>query len=84
MTHDVDWPNGWRAAVTPSATTGNASGPRSTRPPSRSQSTRSRRRIEVAVYLLVRDKTGNVLVEEEVHHVYDFRGDLLQRMATEE
>ncbi|MGQ0717793.1 MAG: hypothetical protein ACT4NP_10870 [Pseudonocardiales bacterium] len=40
--------------------------------------------IEVAVHLLVRDKTGSVLVDEERHHVYDFRGDLVQRMTIEE
>ncbi len=41
-------------------------------------------KIEVAVRLVARGEAGQVLVDEEGCHVYDFRGDLIQRMTIEE
>ena len=41
-------------------------------------------RIEVAVHLVARDKAGKVLDESEGRHVYEFRGDLVERMTVED
>jgi hypothetical protein len=40
--------------------------------------------IEVAVRLLARDKAGRVLNDGEGRHVYEFRGDLIERMTIEQ
>jgi hypothetical protein len=40
--------------------------------------------VEVTVHLLARDKEGNVLNDAEGRHVYEFRGDLVERMTIEE
>jgi hypothetical protein len=36
------------------------------------------------VHLIARDKDGNALHDEQGRHVYEFRGDLVQRMTIEE
>jgi hypothetical protein len=40
--------------------------------------------IEVAVRLMARDNEGAVISDSEARHVYEFRGDLVQRMTIEE
>ena len=40
--------------------------------------------VEVAVHLVAHDKDGNVLRDEHGRHVYDFCGELVQRMTIEE
>ena len=40
--------------------------------------------VEVAVHLLARDKQGRVLNDAEGRHVYEFRGDLIERMTIED
>ncbi|MGH3965542.1 MAG: hypothetical protein ACRDRY_20205 [Pseudonocardiaceae bacterium] len=70
MTHDVDWPNGWegdRDAVRDYWQRQWAAVDSTAEPIAVNE--RPDSEIEVAVHLLVRDKTGNVLVDEEVHHV---------------
>jgi hypothetical protein len=72
------------SAAQPSATTGSASGPRSTRPPSRpAVAERPDGTIEVTVHLVARDKAGELLSDGEGRHVYEFRGDLVERMTIE-
>jgi ketosteroid isomerase-like protein len=39
--------------------------------------------IEVAVHLVARDKDGKLLSDGEGLHVYEFRGDLVERMTIE-
>ena len=41
-------------------------------------------RIEVTVHLVARDKTGELLSDGEGRHVYEFRGDLVERMTIDE
>jgi hypothetical protein len=41
-------------------------------------------KVEVRVHQVGRDLAGRVLVDEEVRHVYAFRGDLVQRMTIEQ
>ncbi len=89
MAADVDWPNGWEggrvvghsgvrdywerqwAAIDPTVE------------PTR-LSDRADGNIEVTVNQVVRDKTGTLLADGEVRHVYTFEGDLIQRMDIEE
>ena len=39
--------------------------------------------VEVAVHLIARDSAGNLLNEADGLHVYEFRGDLVERMTIE-
>ena len=89
MTPDVDWANGWEggrvvgrdavrdywqrqwAAIDPTA-----------EPTAITE--RPDGSIEVAVHLFARDKAGDVLFDEHGRHVYEFRGELIQRMTIEE
>lgn len=89
MTSDVDWPNGWDggrvvghdavrdywerqwAAIDPSV-----------EPTAVTE--RLDGEVEVTVHQVVRDRTGSVLADGEVRHVYAFRGDLVERMTIEE
>lgn len=41
-------------------------------------------KIDVAVHLVARDKTGTLVADEEGHHVYEFRGNLVERMTIED
>jgi hypothetical protein len=36
------------------------------------------------VHLIARDKDGKVLNDEQGRHVFEFRGDLVQRMTIED
>lgn len=88
MTPDVDWANGWEG--------GHVVGREAVRDYWRRQwavidSTaeptalmeRPDGTIEVAVHLVARDEDGKVINDAQGRHVYDFRGDLVQRMTIE-
>ncbi len=89
MTHDVDWANGWEGGRVVGREAVRDYWQRqwaeidSTAEPT-AVTARPDGTIEVAVRLVARDKTGTVLVDETGHHVYDFRGDLVQRMTIED
>jgi nuclear transport factor 2 (NTF2) superfamily protein len=87
MTPDVDWANGWEG--------GRVVGREAVRDYWQRQwaeidstaepiavTERPDGKVEVAVKLVVRDKAGNVLNESRGRHVYEFRGDLVERMTT--
>jgi ketosteroid isomerase-like protein len=89
MTPDVDWANGWEG--------GRVVGREAVRDYWQRQWTeldstaeptavieRPDGKIEVAVHLVARDKAGKVLNESEGRHVYEFRGDLVERMTIED
>lgn len=89
MTPDVDWANGWEG--------GRVIGPDAVREYWKRQwaeidtsaeptsvSEQPDGKVEVAVHLVARDKAGEVLADEEGLHVYEFRGDLVQRMTIED
>lgn len=89
LTPDVDWPNGWeggrvagRDAVRDYWKRQWAAVDSTVEPTAVNE--RPDGQIEVAVHQVIRDKTGKVLADKGVHHVYDFRGDLVQRMTIEE
>jgi hypothetical protein len=89
MTRDVDWENGWEggrvfgrdavrdywqrqwAQIDPTA-----------EPTAVTE--RPDGKVEVAVHLVARDKEGKLLSEGKARHVYEFRGDLIERMTIEE
>jgi len=88
MTPDVNWANGWEG--------GRVIGREAVRDywrrqwaaiDSRAEPTaiteRADGKAEVAVHLIVRDSAGNVLSEADGLHVYEFRGDLVERMTIE-
>ena len=89
MTPDVDWANGWeggrvvgRDAVRDYWQRQWAAIDSSAEPTAVSE--RPDGTVEVAVHLVARDKEGNVLTDGEGCHVFEFRGDLVQRMTIEE
>jgi hypothetical protein len=88
MTDDVDWPNGWEG--------GYVAGHDEVRDywnrqwaqvDSRAEpiafSQRPDGDVEVSVHQTGRDSEGRVLFDEQVRHVYAFRGDLVERMTIE-
>ena len=88
-TDDVDWPNGWEggriAGAPPSATTGCASGRRST-----AASTHSMITAREDGRWTVSDRPGRPLApgrraaaDEHLRHVYTFRDELVERMDIE-
>jgi nuclear transport factor 2 (NTF2) superfamily protein len=89
MTPDVDWANGWEG--------GSVSGREAVRDYWRRQwaeidtsavptsiEDRPDGRVEVTVHLLARDKSGTVINDSTGRHVYDFRGELIERMTIED
>jgi hypothetical protein len=89
MTPDVDWANGWeggrvvgRDAVRDYWKRQWAAIDSSAEPTA--ITARSDGSIEVAVHLVARDHEGEVLSDTEGRHVYEFRGDLVERMTIEE
>lgn len=89
MTPDVDWANGWEG--------GRVVGREAVRDYWRRQwaaidstaeptgvTERPDGRVEVAVHLVARDKNGEMLDDAQGRHVYEFRGDLVQRMTIED
>lgn len=89
MTPDVDWANGWEGGRIVGRDAVRGYWKRqwaqidSTAEPT-VITERPDGKIEVAVHLVARDKAGTVLFDEDGRHVYDFRGDLIQRMTIEE
>jgi nuclear transport factor 2 (NTF2) superfamily protein len=88
MTPDVDWANGWeggrvvgREAVRDYWQRQWAAIDSSAEPIAITE--RPDGKVEVAVRLVVRDSAGNLLSEADGLHVYEFRGDLVQRMTIE-
>jgi hypothetical protein len=88
MTPNVDWPNGWEG--------GRVVGHDQVRDywlrqwaeiDSSAELTAIRERpggvVEVSVHQVGRDREGKVLFDDEVRHVYAFRGDLVERMTIE-
>jgi nuclear transport factor 2 (NTF2) superfamily protein len=88
MTADVDWANGWEG--------GRVVGRDAVREywrrqwaaiDSRAEPTAITERpggaVEVAVHLVARDHEGKVISDAQGRHVYEFRGDLVQRMTIE-
>jgi hypothetical protein len=89
MTPNVDWANGWeggrvvgRDAVRDYWERQWAAIDSSAEPTVISE--RPDGTIEVAVRLMARDDEGAVISDSEGRHVYEFRGDLVQRMTIEE
>jgi nuclear transport factor 2 (NTF2) superfamily protein len=89
MTPDVDWANGWEG--------GSVSGREAVRDYWRRQweeidssavptviEARPDGRVAVTVHLVARDQTGAVVNDSTGRHVYDFRGDLVERMTIED
>jgi ketosteroid isomerase-like protein len=88
MSPDVDWANGWeggrvlgREAVRDYWERQWAAIDSTAKPTAVTD--RADGTIEVAVHLVARDKDGSVLNDSLARHVYDFRGDLVQRMTIE-
>jgi len=89
MTPDVDWANGWEgghvvglAAVRDYWQRQWAVIDSSAEPTAVTE--RADGKIDVAVRLVARDKAGTLVADEEGHHVYEFRGNLVQRMTIED
>jgi SnoaL-like domain len=89
MTADVDWANGWeggrvvgRDAVRDYWERQWAAIDTSAEPLAITE--RPDGTVEVAVHLVARDKEGAVISEAEGRHVYEFRGELVERMTIEE
>jgi ketosteroid isomerase-like protein len=89
MTPDVDWANGWeggrvvgRDAVRDYWQRQWAAIDSTAEPTALTE--RPDGTVEVAVHLVARDKAGRVLNDAQGRHLYEFRGDLVQRMTIEE
>jgi ketosteroid isomerase-like protein len=89
MTPDVDWANGWeggrvvgREAVRDYWRRQWAEIDSSAEPTAIEE--RADGRVEVTVRLVARDKDGKVLNDSTGRHIYDFRGDLVERMTIED
>src|SRR5918994_7746215 len=88
MTPDVDWANGWeggrvvgREAVRDYWERQWAAIDSTAEPTAVTE--RPDGTTEVAVHLVGRDSEGEVLFDEHGLHVYEFKGDLVQRMTIE-
>jgi ketosteroid isomerase-like protein len=88
MTDDVDWANGWEGGRVVGHDAVRDYWQRqwaaidSTAEPT-AVSERPDGTTEVAVHLVGRDSEGEVLFDEHGLHVYEFKGDLVQRMTIE-
>ena len=88
MTPDVDWANGWEGGRVVGRDAVRDYWQRqwaeidSTAAPT-AISERPDGTIEVAVHLVACDKAGKLLSDAEGVHVYEFRGDLVERMTIE-
>jgi hypothetical protein len=89
MTPDVDWENGWEGGRVIGRDAVRAYWARqwaamdSTAEPT-AVTERPDGTTEVAVHLVARDKDGRLLNEADAWHVYEFSGDLVQRMTIEQ
>jgi ketosteroid isomerase-like protein len=89
MTPDVDWANGWeggrvvgRDAVREYWQRQWAAIDSTAEPTAVNQ--RPDGTVEVAVHLVARDREGHVVNDIDGRHVYEFRGDLVERMTIQE
>jgi ketosteroid isomerase-like protein len=89
MTPDVDWANGWEGGHVLGRDAVRDYWQRqwaaidSTAEPT-AMTARRDGTVEVAVHVVARDHDGNVVGDAHGRHVYDFRGDLVQRMTIED
>ena len=88
MTPDVDWPNGWEGGYVKGRDEVRAYWTRQweavdsrVRPIALVE--RPNGDVEVRVQQTGRDTAGTVLFDQEVLHVYSYRGDLVERMTIE-
>ncbi len=85
MHDDVDWPNGWEG--------GRIRGKEGVRDYWKRQfealnprvdplsfATETDGRIAIEIHQVVRDKAGNLLADQIIHHVYEIRGGLIRSM----
>jgi ketosteroid isomerase-like protein len=88
MTPDVDWANGWEGGRVVGRDAVRDYWQRqwaeidSTAAPT-AISERPDGTVEVAVHLVARDRAGKLLSDAEGVHVYEFRGELVERMTIE-
>jgi ketosteroid isomerase-like protein len=88
MTPDVDWANGWEGGRVVGRDAVREYWHRqwaaidSTAEPT-AVTERPDGAVEVAVHLVARDNNGTLLNDSQGRHVYEFRGELVQRMTIE-
>ena len=88
MTPDVDWPNGWEGGYVKGHDEIRAYWTRQweavdSRVEPLSFSERANGDAEVRVHQTGRDAAGSVLFDQQVLHVYAYRGDLVEHMTIE-
>lgn len=88
MTEDVDWPNGWKGGYVKGHEEIRAYWIRQwevvdSRVEPVAFTDRANGDVEVRVNQLGRDAAGTVLFDQQVLHVYAYRGELVERMTIE-
>jgi nuclear transport factor 2 (NTF2) superfamily protein len=88
MTEDVDWPNGWEGGYVKGREEVRAYWTRQwaavdSRVAPIAFSERPNGDVEVRVQQMGRDADGTVLFDQQVLHVYTYRGHLVERMTIE-
>ena len=88
MTPDVDWPNGWEGGYVKGHDEVRAYWTRQwqevdSRVEPIAFAERPNGDVEVRVHQTGRDAAGAVLFDQQVLHVYSYRGDLVERMTIE-
>jgi hypothetical protein len=88
MTKDVDWPNGWEGGYVKGHEEIRAYWIRQwevvdSRVEPLAFSDRADGDVEVRVHQVGRDAAGTVLFDQQVLHVYAYRGELVERMTIE-
>jgi ketosteroid isomerase-like protein len=89
MTEDVDWPNAWEGGYVKGREEVRAYWTRQweavdSRVEPVAFADRPNGDVEVQVHQSGRDAAGNVLFDQQVVHVYAYRGDLVERMMIED
>ena len=88
MTEDVDWPNGWEGGYVKGHEEIRAYWTRQweavdSRVEPVAFTERANGDVEVRVHQVGRDAPGSLLFDQQVLHVYAYRGDLVERMTIE-
>jgi nuclear transport factor 2 (NTF2) superfamily protein len=88
MTRDVDWPNGWEGGYVKGHEEIRAYWTRQweavdSRVEPVAFTERPNGDVEVRVHQVGRDAAGTLLFDQQVLHVYAYRGDLVERMTIE-
>ncbi len=88
MTMDVDWPNGWEGGYVKGHDEIRAYWTRQweavdSRVEPVAFTERPNGDVEVRVHQVGRDATGTLLFDQQVLHIYAYRGDLVERMTIE-